>query len=216
MGELVASLRVEDPWLLINADGIRNGNGGRKRKPATDRVNARWQDKVTQLPRFKISSVLLSHGGISVVDATGEMDAEVALDRLNLRAENITNSTTLAPTLMATLKADARLLSSGTCELKAQGYPLAKMPTFNADLSSSGIELSSLRTVLQKITGIDVRHGTAALNASPPAREPTVRPKPSYTLRIAQADAYTILSSPRFSSEIDTTTLKSSKVDEGR
>ena len=40
---------------------------------------------------------------------------------------------------MARLTADARLLWSGACQLQAQGYPLAKMPTFNADLSSSGI-----------------------------------------------------------------------------
>ena len=93
----------------------------------------------------------------------GERDAEISLDRLNLRAENITNSTELAPTLMAKLSADARLLSSGTFQLQAQGYPLAKVPTFNADLSSSDIDLSVLREIIQKAVDIDVRDGIAGL-----------------------------------------------------
>ena len=64
---------------------------------------------------------------------------------------------------MARLIADARLLSSGTCQLQAQGYPLAKVPTFDADLSSSGIDLSALRNIILKVAEIDVRHGIAAL-----------------------------------------------------
>jgi membrane protein len=164
-GALVASLRIKAPHLLINVDGMRDAHAsdGKKQKPSSGKAGTPWQEKIMQLPRFKISSVLLTDGAISVVGAPGERDAEVEIDRLNLRAENITNNTTLAPTLMATLTADARLLSSGACQLQAQGYPLAKMPTFNADLSSSGIDLSFLRNLIQKVAEIDVRHGTAAL-----------------------------------------------------
>jgi membrane protein len=150
---------------LINLDGIRDSHrgDGKKEKSPSDKGDMPWQEKIMQLPRFNISPVLLTDGEISIIGAPGELRAELAVDRLNLRAENITNSTALAPTLMATLTADARLLSSGVCQLQAQGYPLAKMPTFNADLSSSGIDLSSLRNVIQKAADIDVRHGTAAL-----------------------------------------------------
>jgi Domain of Unknown Function (DUF748) len=164
-GSLAASLRVKAPRLLINADGMRGSQAGdgKKQKTPPDKAGMPWQEKIMQLPRFKISSVLLTDGAISIVGAPGERDAELAVDRLNLRAENITNSTALAPTLMARLTADARLLSSGACQLQAQGYPLAKMPTFNADLSSSGIDLSFLRNIIQKAAEIDVRHGTAAL-----------------------------------------------------
>jgi hypothetical protein len=48
--------------------------------------------------RFKIASVLLTDGAISLVGAPGEKDVAVGVDHLNLRAENITNSTALAPT----------------------------------------------------------------------------------------------------------------------
>jgi hypothetical protein len=42
--------------------------------------------------------VLLTDGAISLVGAPGEKDVGVGVDHLNLRAENITNSTALAPT----------------------------------------------------------------------------------------------------------------------
>ena len=88
-GALVASLRVRAPRLLINAAGMRGSyaGDGKKQKTSSDKAGTPWQEKITQLPRFKIASVLLTDGAISV----------------------------------------------------AQGSPLAKIPTFNADLSSSGI-----------------------------------------------------------------------------
>jgi Virulence factor BrkB/Domain of Unknown Function (DUF748) len=162
-GALVASVRVA-PRLSFNADrmrGAHDGNGTREAQ--REKSGPPWQDKLTQLPRFKVASAILTDGKIRVVGAPGERGAEVSVDRLNLRAETITNSTELAPTLMARLSADARLLSSGTCQLQAQGYPLAKVPTFNADLSSSYIDLRVLRDIIQKVVDIDVHHGIAGL-----------------------------------------------------
>jgi hypothetical protein len=54
-GALVASLRVKAPRLLINADGMRGSQAGDSRKQKTPPVNAGapWQEKITQLPRFK-------------------------------------------------------------------------------------------------------------------------------------------------------------------
>jgi hypothetical protein len=163
-GALVASLRVDAPRLWFNADAIRSAHDGNgKREAQREKSGPPWQEKLTQLPRFKVASAILTDGEVRVVGAPGERDAEVSVDRLNLCAENITNSTELAPTLMAKLSADACLLSSGTFQLQAQGYPLAKVPTFNADLSSSDIDLSVLRDIIQKAVDIDVRHGIAGL-----------------------------------------------------
>jgi hypothetical protein len=133
-GALVASLRVKAPRLLINGAVMRGSHASnRKQKPPSDRADTPWQEKITQLPRFKIASVLLTDGAISVVGAPGEKDEEVAVDCLNLRAENITNSTALASTLMARLTAEARLLSSGACQLQAQAK------------TAEALEITSLR-----------------------------------------------------------------------
>ena len=97
-GALVASLRVKAPRLLTNAAGMRGSRAGdRKQKTSSDKAGTPWQEKMTQLPRFKIASVLLTDGAISVVGAPGEKDEEVAVDRLNLRAENITTAPTSLP-----------------------------------------------------------------------------------------------------------------------
>ena len=175
-GALVASLRVDAPRLWFNADGIHGAHDGNGEREAQDEKSGPpWQEKLTQLPRFTVASAILTDGEVRVLGVSGERDAEISLDRLNLRAENITNSTELAPTLMAKLSADARLLSSGTFQLQAQGYPLAKVPTFNADLSSSDIDLSVLREIIQKAVEIDVRHGIAGLYLEAAAADGYIR-----------------------------------------
>ena len=56
-GALVASLRVEAPRLLLNADGMRGSHAsdGKKQKPQRDKAGPPWQEKITQLPRFKVA-----------------------------------------------------------------------------------------------------------------------------------------------------------------
>src|SRR3984893_14063368 len=176
-GALVGSLRIDTPRLLFNAaDGIRRANGGKgKPEQQPEKAGRPWQEKVMQLPRFKLLLALLTDGEIRVADLPGEKGAEVSIDRLNLRAENITNSTDLAPTLMARLTTDARVLASGKFQLQAQGYPLAKVPTFNADLSSSNIDLSELRNIIEKAIGIDVRSGVAGLYVEAAAADGYIR-----------------------------------------
>ena len=176
-GALVGSLRIDAPRLLFNAaEGMRRGNGGKgKPEQQPEIVGRPWQEKVMQLRRFKLSSALLTDGEIRVAGLPGEKGAEVSIDHLNLCAENITNSTDLAPTLMARLTTDARVLASGKFQLQAQGYPLAKVPTFNADLSSSDIDLTKLRNIIEKAVGIDVRGGVAGLYVEAAAADGYIR-----------------------------------------
>ena len=175
-GALVGSLRIDTPRLLFNAaDGIRRANGKVKPEQQPEKAGRPWQEKVMQLPRFKLSSALLTDGEIRVAGLPGEKGAEVSIDHLNLCAQNITNSTDLAPTLMARLTTDARVLASGKFQLQAQGYPLAKVPTFNADLSSSDIDLSKLRNIIEKAVGVDVRGGVAGLYVEAAAADGYIR-----------------------------------------
>jgi hypothetical protein len=146
-GSLVASLHVDTPRLLCNTDGINftNGNKGKRGigqddgndKPREPRGKAGqpWQEKLAQLLRFKVTSAILTDGEVRVAGLPGEKNTKLSVDRLNFHAENITNSIELADTMMASLSVDTCLLSSGKFHLQAQGYPLAEVPTFNADLS---------------------------------------------------------------------------------
>src|SRR5262249_54551794 len=60
-------------------------------------------------------------------------------------------------------------------QLTGQGYPLANVPTFNADLSSSGIDLTAVRTVIEKVAGIDVRRGIVSLYLEAAAADGHIR-----------------------------------------
>ena len=74
------------------------------------------------------------------------------MDRLRMRVGNITQQR--GPCLDAHdeyLPEGARVLTSGKLELRAQGYPLAKVPTFNADFTSSGIDLPNRKALLKKL-----------------------------------------------------------------
>jgi membrane protein len=172
-GALLGTLRVDAPRLLFRVDGNRRAdrNGKRQRKKA----GRAWQEKVTQLPLFRVASAILTDGEVRIAGVPGEKGTELAVDRLNLRAENITNSIDLAPTLMATLTTDARVLASGRFQLHAQGYPLSKVPTFNADLSSSDIDLSELSDIIEKAVGIDIRSGVAGLYVEAAAADGYIR-----------------------------------------
>jgi hypothetical protein len=128
-----------------------------------------------EMPRFKVASALLTNGEVCVIGVPGEKGSKLSVDGLNLRAENITNSTDLAATLMARLSTDARVLSSGKFELQAQGYPLSKVPTFNLDLSSTDIDLGELRDIIAKAVDIDVRHGVAGLYVEAAAADGYIR-----------------------------------------
>ena len=78
-GALVGSLRISAPRLLFNAaDGIRRANGSKGRpEQHPEKAGRPWQDKVMQLPRFKLSLALLTDGEIRVAGLPGEKGAEV-------------------------------------------------------------------------------------------------------------------------------------------
>ena len=163
-GKLVASVRIDSPRLFLNVNGIHHANNGGKSEPDRGQADQQsWQERVKQLRAFKVPSAVLTNGEIHVLGVPGEASAEIAIERLNLRVENITNSTDFAPTSMAKVTANARLLATGNLQLEGQAYPLAEVPTFNADLSSSDIDLTKLRNVIKKVAEIDVRRGIVGL-----------------------------------------------------
>ncbi|MBV8774793.1 MAG: YihY family inner membrane protein [Deltaproteobacteria bacterium] len=175
-GKLIASVRVDSPRLFLNFNGIHHANtgpqSGSHQGPAKQQT---WQEKMRQLPPFKVVSAVLTNGEIHLVGVPAETNAKLAIEQLNLRAENITNSADLAPTSMARLAANARILAAGKLQLTGQAYPLAEAPTFNADLSSSDIDLTELRAVIRQLAGIEVRAGVVGLYLEAAATNGRVR-----------------------------------------
>jgi len=164
-GALVGYLQVDAPRLRLNLENFR-GDGAPKtnhdRNSKADPNHQQWRERVKQLPAFSLSSAVLTDGEVHLQGISGQ-NADVRIDRLNLYLDNVTNSTKLAPTLMAAAACNARVMATGSLELRAQGYPLAPVPTFNFDFETRNIDLTEIRTIIEKNVEVDVRRGTVDL-----------------------------------------------------
>jgi membrane protein len=72
---------------------------------------------------------------------------------------------------MAKAHCNARVMASGNLELRAQAYPLAQVPTFNVDFQTSNIDLTEVRTIIEKNLEIAVRRGIVDLYVEAAAAE---------------------------------------------
>jgi len=163
-GSLVGYVRVVAPRLQLNLESLRQHDApsdpDRNSKAGPDQQQ--WQERVKQQPAFRLSSAVLTDGEVYLQGIPGQ-NAEVRIDRLNVRLDNLTNSTKLGGTLMATAACTTRVMTTGSLELRAQGYPLAQKPTFDLDFQIRKIDLTEPRTIIEKNVEVDVRRGTVDL-----------------------------------------------------
>jgi membrane protein len=177
-GALVGYIRLESPRLLLDLESIRSRAVDGATKPNPDRCNSTankdqqpWQEKVKNLPAFRLTSAVLHDGELRLRGIPGQNGADIRIDRLNLDLDNVTNSTKLAPNMMAKAHCNARVMASGNLELRAQAYPLAQVPTFNVDFQTSNIDLTEVRTIIEKNLEIAVRRGIVDLYVEAAAAE---------------------------------------------
>ncbi len=134
---------------------------------AKDTLKHEWQPRLEALPPFCISRLVVERGAVRWLQAGVNFSA----DAIFLRALNITNSTAFSSSLMATAEGRAQIMTEGTLTLHAQGYPFAKVPTFNADLKLEELDLRELKTPIEKATGIVIDRGVAEIYAEGAAAE---------------------------------------------
>jgi membrane protein len=164
-GTIDGYILIDSPRLLLDLgemhrqadDATPNGNYQQPRQGQA------WQERVNQLPAFRLSSVMLADGEVHLRNIPGQDGEDVRIDHLNLSGQNITNSIKIAPTLMATVSCKARVMSNGTLELRADGYPFARKPTFKADFQTRNIDLTEVGPLIEKNLEINVRRGVASL-----------------------------------------------------
>jgi membrane protein len=177
-GALVGYIRLESPRLLLDLESIRSRTVDGATKPNPDRCNSTankdqqpWQEKVKNLPAFRLTSAVLHDGELRLRGIPGQNGGDIRIDRLNLDLDNVTNSTKLAPSMMAKAHCNARVMASGNLELRAQAYPLAQVPTFNVDFQTTNIDLTEVRTIIEKNLEIAVRRGIVDLYVEAAAAE---------------------------------------------
>ncbi len=165
-GSLTAYIRLDSPRLIVDLDRISQPTHDNGNRPTSDDQADRppsWQKKAEQLPAFRISSAVLADGEIHVRGMSGQDGADIKIDHLNLNLDNVTNSTRLASSLMAKAACTARVMAKGSLELRAEGYPFAQAPTFNADCQITNFDLTEVRSLIENRIEIDVRRGIVDL-----------------------------------------------------
>jgi len=162
-------VRIDSPRLLLDLEGIHRAAEDRATGSKLDRDSKAddhqqpWQERVKKLPAFRVSSAVLTDGEVHLRGISGQNGTDLRVDRLNLSLNNVTNSNRLARTQMAQTSCNARVMTNGSLELRAEGYPLALAPTFNVDFQTKDIDLTEIRTVIERHTDIGVRRGTVDL-----------------------------------------------------
>ena len=174
-GSLTAYIRFDSPRLIVDLERISHLHRDNGNEPSRTDTKANqplsWQKRVERLPAFRISSAVLADGEVHVRGMSGQGGADIRIDHLNLYLDNVTNSTRLASSLMAKATCRARVMASGSLELRAEGYPLAQAPTFNADCQITNVDLTEVRTLIENRVEIDVRRGIVDLFAEAAAAD---------------------------------------------
>jgi uncharacterized protein DUF748 len=163
-GVLVADVKLKTPQLFVDmaalvndtlspnvtehSQGGRHGNNG-----------VPWQERIRGAFPFNIN-VAMNEGSVRFANVPGQDGTDIRVDDIELSLEHLANNTKLSPTLLASVQCQARVMSDGRLVLRAQGYPLAGHPTFDVDATLQGLNLAELKTVIRKVAGVEVKHGT--------------------------------------------------------
>jgi membrane protein len=160
---LIAYLKVESPRVLLDVQRLNQARAHSGQAKTNRKFEAKdkppWQAKVMNLPAFRISTAAVIDGEVHLLGLLGQNGTDVKADRFNLSIDNITNSLTLAPTLLAKAVCSARVMTNGSLILRAEGYPLAEQPTFNLDFQTENIDLNEVREIIESDIEIEVRRG---------------------------------------------------------
>ena len=90
--------------------------------------------KLRELLPLQINRFAVSDGELHFRNYAAQPDVDIYLDRINLVARNLTNSTKISDTLVATVSGEARAMKSGRVELEMKIDPFAPHPTYDLAL----------------------------------------------------------------------------------
>ena len=177
-GTLIGCVEIYAPRLWLNLDAAPRVEVDTAERGTDSRVDAKarsWQSRFSELPAFRLTSAILIDGEIDLRGIPGQDGQAINFGRLNLSLHNLTNRDDLAPTTMATAALSAQVLSNGNLTIHAQGYPLAEVPTFDVDLETANIDLTELRSLIEKHVEINVEKGIADLYVEAAAADGQIR-----------------------------------------
>jgi uncharacterized protein involved in outer membrane biogenesis len=134
-------------------------------EPAED-----WRETVKELFPLKIDELRIVNGEIHYREPGADPPFDLYFDQVQATLANLTNSEDLSETLVATAKAEARLMKSGRTTLDLSIDPFAEKPTFDLNLAVRGVDLREFNDFLRAYANLDVERGRASIYAEVQAR----------------------------------------------
>ena len=151
-GALVGEINFERPKInLVNA-----ANAASRQAP----LDEPWTQKVRDLFPLRINRFTVNEGEIHYRDYGKKTDVDIVLDRLDIVATNLTNSTRLSETLNANIEIKGRPLRQGTFKSEINLDPYAAKPTFAMKSELEGLPLVSLNDFAKAYAAITFERGT--------------------------------------------------------
>lgn len=161
-GAVVGQVEFDRPTLNLYAGPAR-----KEQTAAGDDIVARFRD---MLP-LQVNRLAIVDGELHFRNHAAQPDIDIYLDRINLVARNLTNSTQISDTLVATVSGEARAMKSGHLRLEAKIDPFAPHPTYDMALELKNLHLPELNNYLRHYLAVVARDGRLSLYSESTAKE---------------------------------------------
>jgi hypothetical protein len=154
-GALVAEIILDNP--------VINFVAGPTEETSQVGVDKPWFDVIKKLFPLDINRCQVINGEVHYRDFYSKPKVDLAIDKIELLATNLTNSSKLSKTLVARLQMNARVFKSGTLVVKANIDPEPDRATFDLGATITPIPLTTLNDFTRAYAAFDFQKGTFAV-----------------------------------------------------
>jgi len=149
-GRLVGELVFDSPKLIFTEDKVELAD---VKKDTND-----FRKVLKDFMPLKINRFTINNGELHYADQKTKPPVDVALKKIQLLAENLTNAADSAKLLPSTVTASAEAYS-GQLDLNMKLNPLAKAATFDLNADIKNVNLVELNSFLKAYGNFDVHRG---------------------------------------------------------
>jgi hypothetical protein len=153
-GNFVGEIQMVKPWVSLKTEDLQAA----KKETAKD-VAEQEKKRVRRVFPMKIDRFRIEDGAFHYYDQSASPPIHLFATKVEVEAENLTNTRKLLKSLMSTLQAQAKVMDSGDFSARLAFNPFHEQPTFNLDGQLQGLRLTSLNEYLRRYVGMDVQGG---------------------------------------------------------
>ena len=150
-GALVGEIDLRRPKL--------NFVNGPTQETSQTSVDASWQDRVRELFPLRINRFQVHDGEVHYRDFHSQPKVDVAIDRVQAVARNLTNSKKISKTLAATISVDGRPFGHADLTLHSNVDPYQEKPTFDLAAELVQVDLTKFNDFARAYGGFDFGSG---------------------------------------------------------